>query len=232
MATGTTEFRTASLRPTSPPPLPPTPAAEVDAESDTSPLTDEHFRLICEAARRRQPIRSAARTAKASGMVTLVIGLLAVPFVLLSFSFVALVVAVGICVVGLTELKGRRLMAEADPAAASFLSRNQLVFLGLIIFYCVVQMAAFSPAEAKAAAISPEFRANLAMMPDMIAKIDGLIEQWSALLIYGFYGLVIFLSVLMQGGMAWYYASRRKFVSAYIDQTPPWVRRVLQEAGS
>ena len=120
-------------------------------------------------------------------------------------------------------------MRLADPAAARALAGNQLALFGLIALYCVVQMVGFSPAQAKAAAISPEVRSQLNGMPSMAKAIDSQIDRWAPLLTYGFYGLVIVVSLIFQGGMALYYFTRTRHLAAFNSRTPPWVRRVVIE---
>jgi hypothetical protein len=51
---------------------------------------------------------------------------------------------------------------------------------------------------------------------------DGL-ELYRSMVV-GFYGTVIALSLVFQGGNAIYYFTRRKCVVAYLQQTPQWVR--------
>lgn len=206
--------------------VPPPPRAEPEA------LDERGFLLIRGAALRRKAIDKAARTAKSSAVVTLVIGISSAPLLALWPSWLAFVMVVGLCVIGAAELHGHRMMRRADPAAAGFLGRNQLVFLALIVFYCGVQMATFSSEQIKAAAVSPEFRAQSEAMPAIAASIDASIDRWAPMATYGFFGLVIVLSAAFQGGLAGYYFTHRRHLNAYLAQTPPWVRRVFIETGA
>jgi len=90
-------------------------------------------------------------------------------------------------------------------------------------------MASFSLEEVKSAAISPEARSLLAVMPGMAADIDRMIERWAPYAVYGFYSLVILVSALAQGMTAVYYFSRRKYVETFNRQTPEWVRKIFEE---
>ena len=207
-----------SARPDELPPIAPAPLEETD------------FALIREAAVRRRAIKKAARTAKGSAVVTLVIAISAAMFVLLSPSWLAAAVAGGLCVIGVMEYRGYRLMRQADPAAPKALGNNQLAFGALIVLYCTFQMFGFSPEKAKADALSPEVRSQLSALPGMAKSIDATIEQWAPLVVYGFYGLVIFVSLLSQGGLAIYYFTRKRPLDTYLTQTPPWVRQVFIEA--
>jgi hypothetical protein len=194
-----------------------------------SPLDEPQFVLVQEAARNYKPIKRAAWTALSSAVLTLVIGITALPLALIWPSPAGVMIVVGLCAVGVVEFLGYRKMRRADPAAAVLLARNQLAFLGVIVFYCVLQMLSFSVDDAKAAALSPETRAQLNIMPEMARAIDRDIERWAPIVTYGFYSLVVVLSVFCQGGMALYYNTRRKYLETFNRQTPPWVRRLLVE---
>ncbi len=126
-----------------------------------APLTEDDFALIRQATGRRKAIRKAAKVAKRSATTTLVIGALAVPFVLLSFSLSGLVMAAGLIVVGSIENRGHRMLLRADPAGPKLLARNQLAFLGLIVVYCVWQIIAAGTVEA----VSPSSALSSATCP-------------------------------------------------------------------
>lgn len=184
------------------------------------PLTEEHRYQLAAATNRLVPVRKAARMASTNAWVTGVIAALSWPFAM--FSVAGFLVAVGLTVVTYNEFSGRRRLLEFDPAAATLLARNQLGFLALIVVYCVWSIYSNL-------AIGNPILNDLSTNPDLkdlgldsnLAASSG---QIVALVVVGFYGLVIFLSVLFQGGMAYYYASRRKYVQKYVDETPEWIR--------
>jgi hypothetical protein len=96
----------------------------------------------------------------------------------------------------------------------------------------VAQMVTFSPEQVQANAISPERRSQLeAIMPGMSESLDVEIGRWAPLVTYGFYGLIILLSIAFQGGMAFYYFTRKKTIDAFNEHTAPWVRRIFTETG-
>ncbi len=91
-------------------------------------------------------------------------------------------------------------------------------------------MATVSSQQIKDMVVSPEFRSQLSGLPEMNREVEGF-DRWAPLALYGFYSLVIVLSVLFQGGMSLYYFTRRKRVAAFL-QSPEWARRlVLEQAG-
>lgn len=207
------------------------PATEEAADDEASPLSERQLAELSQAVRLAKPLRNAAATAKASATCTLVIGALALPFSLLPPSASGLFVSVGLLIVGAIEYRSQRRIKLADAAVCKKLATNQLAMLGIITIYCIWQMLAFSPETAREWALSPEFRQQLGGMPQMSSSIDKQIDQWAPLFVYGLYGSVIFGSVLFQGGMAWYYRSRRAAMDAYNRQAPAWARRVMEIAG-
>ena len=234
-----------------PPPLPPTtpsrddddglglfrddpqfsPAAQVagpqrhstQAPSGAS-LSEDDFALVREATIRRKAIRKAAKVAKGSATTTLIIGALAVPFVLLSFSLSGLMITAGLLVVGTIERRGHRMLLAADPAAPKLLARNQLAFLGLITIYCIWQILTAGAVEA----VSPEFRAQLGSLPSYENMVNDIERLWP-LVLRGIYALVIVLSIAFQGTLAYYYHSRSRHIQAYLSETPDWVKRMMDE---
>ena len=193
------------------------------------PIGEGELALIREAVVRRRKVKSAADVARSSAIVALVIGFLALPFVLLSPSLSGVVVVAGVIAVGVREWTGYKKMRRAEAGAAGHLGWNQVALLGVITFYCLLEMASFSPEEVKTAAISPEVRSQLATMPGMSAEIDKMIETWAPYAVYGFYSVLILVSVGFQGGLALYYFSRRKYVEAFNRETAEWVRKILLE---
>jgi len=221
-----------------PPPLPPTP---IQAGRPTAgarpecPLDASHFLLIRRAAAARKPVLRAARTARASAITTLAIAFLGLLFLALSPDLAGLLVVCAVGVIGAVEYVGYLRLRRTEPSAAVLLGRNQLAFLGVIVLYCVVQMVLFSPEEYKKAALSEETRSVLGGMPELSGidrDIDRTIEQFAPLVTYGFYSLIIVLSIGFQGGMALYYFTRRKRIEAFLRSAPPWVLRLFAEMGA
>jgi hypothetical protein len=69
------------------------------------------------------------------------------------------------------------------------------------------------------------FAAELKAKPELSAVIDSVdgIDQLYKVLIVAVYGTVIVLSGVFQGLNALYYFTRRKHVTAYVQNTPAWV---------
>ena len=194
-----------------------------------SPLDESHFQFLRHVTEQRRPIRNAARTARGSAITILVVGAASVPLLLLSPSWRALFVVAGIWVIGVREYIGSQRMRQCLPSAATFLGRNQLAFIALIVVYCTLQMLSFSGARARDAMISPELQSQLAMLPGLQDDIHRQIELWAPLEHYGFYSLVIVLSMAVQGSLASYYFTRKRHLETLAQHTPAWIQRLFTE---
>jgi hypothetical protein len=200
-------------------------------EAAAGPLSEGDMAAIRLAVALRRPITRAARIARSSAITTLVIAACAVPCLLFSPSLSSLVITAGLTVAGVIEFRASRKMSQAEPGVHRVLGRNQLCLLGVIILYCCMQMVQFSVEDARNAALSPEARSQLTAMPDLQQSIDKIVEKWAAVFHYGFYGAVIFTSALCQGGLAFYYFTRRRNIEQFNASTCAWIRRLLAEIG-
>jgi hypothetical protein len=129
-----------------------------------------------------------------------------------------LAVFAGLAAVAWNEFRGRERLRQFDPAGPSILGWNQLGLLALITVYCL--WAIYSNLWGSES-IDAQLRAN----PELKAafgSLDGL-SQMVEPIVLAFYGLVIALSTLFQGGNALYYFTRRKYVETYVRETPEWV---------
>jgi hypothetical protein len=200
-------------------------ARPLPAGPTPSPLTEDHYQLLRRAVAARQPVRSAARTARGSAITILVVGVGSIPLAVLYPSWLGTAVVAAICTIGVIEYIGARRIQRGDPAAAVFLGRNQLAFLAVITAYCLVQMLTFSPAQLHSSLGSADLDSALSQMPELRQQMDSL----APLATYGFYSVVIVVSVAAQGGLALYYFTRRRHLEALQQSTPPWVQRLFSE---
>lgn len=156
--------------------------------------------------------------ASTNAWITGVIAALSWPFAM--FSVLGFLVAVGLTVVTYNEFTGRRRLLECDPSAATSLALNQLGFLAMIVAYCGWSIYAVLVGDNPvAAALSANSDLLANQDRNSVAALGDIIKFG----ISGFYVLVIVLSVIFQGGMAYYYATRRKYVQKYVDETPKWI---------
>jgi len=225
MKTDTLDTRVSHMRP-NPPPLPQAarPTAPALPGAAPGPLSAEDLATVREAADLRKKILKTARTARGSGTTSLVIGLLALLCSAISPSASAVLVSLSITAIGIIEITLGNRLRRGDPSAGRNLAFNQLALLGVIALYCLSQMLGYDAQAVKNSILSPEVRQ---VGTNIAAGMDEIVDRWGALAVYGFYGLVIFLSVLFQGGMAWYYARRGRYARRFHQSTPAWVLDLL-----
>ena len=124
---------------------------------------------------------------------------------------------IGMGVVARNEFRGRTLLRQFDPLGPRLLGRNQLAFMGLIIVYCLWSMY-----QTVSNPISE------------IAGLEAIAESYGDLIknaTLAVYGVVIFVTALVQGLNARYYFARERLVREYLQHTPDWVVK-LQKSTS
>jgi hypothetical protein len=180
------------------------------------PLTDELRQELALAKSRAKPIRKAARVAAFNGWSAGIVAAISAPFAL--FSVAGCVVTFGLAVVAFNEFRGRKRLLSLNRASAMLLGWNQLGFLVLIVGYCLWMIHASIGS----------FAAELQAVPELesaLGPLDGF-DSLYRMLVVGFYGAVIALSAAFQGGCAIYYFTRRKYIDAYLQETPSWVQEI------
>jgi hypothetical protein len=186
------------------------------------PLTDSHQKALRAAAVRAEPIRRAARVATFNAWTAAILAALSAPFAL--FGLVGAVIFVALALVAWNEFRGRRRLLAYDPAGPTILGWNQLGLLAVVTLYCVWALYTNlwgSNSIATQLQSRPDLTATFGSIdgPFSIQGLDALVRTVAIAL----YGSVIVLSAIFQGATAAYYFSRRKYVEAYVRETPAWV---------
>jgi hypothetical protein len=184
-----------------------------------SPLTAAQRRELVLAHDRGKAVRKAAAVAMFNGWATAFVAALSAPFAL--FSTVGLIATIVLVVVAVIEFRGRRRLLQFDPKGTTLLGWNQLGLLAMIIAYCLWSL--YTDLYG-----ANSIRAELRSFSDLnsaLGSVDGvetLVRQIAIL----FYGSIIALSLVFQGLTAIFYFTRREYVTAYLDETPEWVREL------
>lgn len=180
------------------------------------PLSELHHRALAAARQRAEPVRRAARVASFNAWTTAILAGFSAPFAL--FGTAGFVVFAGLALVAWNEFRGRSRLLEFDPAGASILGWNQLGLFALITAYSLWSIYANLWG-------SQSIDAQLHSNPDLRAAFGSLsgFAQLIKPIVLAFYGLVIALSAVFQGGTALYYFTRRTYVATYAAETPAWV---------
>jgi len=106
-------------------------------------------------------------------------------------------------VIAYFEFRGRRLLKELQPAGCILLGWNQLGLMAALWVYCIWSIyGGFASPPPKELAEHPDWRLLESELGDAL---------WPAI-VASIYGGVIIATLMYQGGNAWYYFTRRKFV--------------------
>jgi hypothetical protein len=137
-------------------------------------------------------------------------------------SWWGLILGLGMGVVAYVEFNGAARLRKLDPTAAKMLALNQLFLGALLLSYAVYSlwMARYGAGP---------FAETIAQNPELKSMLPGF-EDLARLIYYLMYGTLAAVAIFVQGGNALYYLSRRKYIEAYIQQTPQWIRDA-QRAG-
>lgn len=175
--------------------------------TDDGPLSPDQQEQLALANRRAKKVLGAAKVATFNGWS---IGLFAAINLLFAiFSFTALVMAIGLAVVARNEFRGRSLLRSFSPHGGRLLGKNQLGFMGLLIAYCLwsIYGTITNPIT------------EIAGMEVLTEAVGDLVTD----LTMAVYGVVIVVSVLVQGLNARYYFARARLVEEYVRETPEWI---------
>ena len=126
---------------------------------------------------------------------------------------------------GFIERSSGNDISACKVSAPTRLAWNQLMLFAVITLYCGVQMKSFQGEQA-ASALTPEVKQQLADSPQLTGMMEQL-DSIGPMVVYGFFGFLVVMSLLFQGGMAMYYLSRRKRIQRFHQELPPWVSRIV-----
>jgi hypothetical protein len=195
------------------------------------PISSDQEREIAQGEARAKRFKLAGTLATLNGGTLIAIAVIAALSGLFDPS--SLFAVVPCAALAFVELRGRARLRLFDPSALRMLTFNQLTLVALVTLYAVVQirtaMNAPSPfesvANADTAALADEL--GLGELNEVAADEDlaGMVRSATV----AFYGLVIALTALFQGGCALYYWTRQKPLEAFLRETPEWVVKWLRE---
>jgi hypothetical protein len=123
---------------------------------------------------------------------------------------------------GLFEIHCVRQLRRLNPPSITHMGYNQIALAAGLILYSMVSLI-----QSRGGAMPSE-------ITDAIAAAGGSTDELKSQLSSAMeilYGGVIAFALLVQGGTALYYFSRRKYLQRYINQTPDWIQQMQRERG-
>ena len=186
-----------------PPPLPQQPGPSPQQIANLQQTGDSY-----------RAIRKTAAVANFSGITTLIIAIGSASFIAFDPGVVGILATVILAAVGTVELLGRKKLLRADDNATRILALNQLFFLAAITVYCCAQIATFS------------FSSIASQIPPELGPLDASTQRMIHQAYNGFYIVLIFLSVIFQGGLALYYHRQARHVARF-RSAQDWEKTLL-----
>ncbi|HEX3355749.1 MAG TPA: hypothetical protein VHS31_02115 [Tepidisphaeraceae bacterium] len=191
------------------------------ASPAVTPASPQHLEQIAAARKRGKKIKRCASTALFSAWTIAIFG--ALTLITSIGSFYGMMLGAGMCVLSHYEFRGAKEVRRLDPTAPRRLARNQMIMCVLLLAYSVGSMhAALSgPSEIdQALGSDPQVR-------QMLGSSISDLEKEGAILLYCLVGVA---AIVGCGGTAWYYATRKRYIEAYVRETPAWIVQ-LEQAG-
>jgi hypothetical protein len=186
-----------------------------------NPLSVAHRRELTAARDRAKTIRKAARIAAFNGWTTAAAAALSAMFLVFDRSALAIAITLGLTTVAYNEFKGRKRLLNFEPSGATLLGWNQLALLAMVVVYCLWSLKG---SLGDSGAMATELK-GYAELDSVLGSSGGFAELYKTMA-YAVYGGAIVLSVVFQGGNAFYYFTRRRHVEDFVAETPQWVRDV------
>jgi hypothetical protein len=120
---------------------------------------------------------------------------------------------------GMNELRGRSRLVRRDASGMRLLVRTQMLLLAVILVYCVSRLGSFDEGLVQDVVrenLTPEMEALL--QENGIGRAD--IVPAVKLMFHFIYATVAVVSILCQGGLAYYYRSRTPRVAEALAAPP------------
>lgn len=124
---------------------------------------------------------------------------------------------------GIFEIYSVRQLRRLRPSAINHLVYNQLVLAGGLIAYGVISLLQIRH--------SGGMPSEIAQALAQAGTTDEINQQLSTVAQI-FYAGLIAIALLIQGGTAMFYFSRRSHLQRYLNETPDWIQQMQRERGN
>jgi hypothetical protein len=163
-----------------------------------------------------RPLARAARLAHGNGSVMLVIGTLSALFGLIGPDGLTFAMGGIAAATGWFERRDGERLRRGEEGAPAALARNELLLLGAVAIYCVLNMTLLKTSSQE-------------LEQAMGGGLPGLdIQQLTDRLTNLVYPTLLVVSLLVQGGLARHYARQRTALERYRREVPDWARTAVE----
>jgi hypothetical protein len=151
--------------------------------------------------------------------MTLLAGALSVLFSIGSLP--GMILGLALAGFGMRELGLARRLDRLDGSAPSWLALNQLMLGAVLAGYAVFKVVTYDSTDSIIAG-SLASDPTIASSPELAGTMEQL-KQFEYLMSMGIAGVLIVVAVIVQGGTAVYYITKRKRVNELRTHCPEWV---------
>jgi hypothetical protein len=193
-----------------------------------SPLRGQEDLWFVQANSLYRPLAKGASLGRSSGMMLLVSGVMTALFAMLTMNVVGIVLGLILATLGTMERGAASELAVAKPRAPLKLALNQMMVFGLIAAYAFAQTKTLETATAQALdGLSAQAGNSASGLPPEAAVLTEWLQGFGGSVPWILFGIVVGISLLIQGGMAIYYLTRVKRMREFRRELPPWVSDIV-----
>jgi len=187
----------------------------------TQPLTAADQEVLRRTAELHRRLNRAAAVARNNALGYVLFGVLSVLFALFGPDVAGLAIGAVLSAVGVGQLRAAARLQRADPGAPRVLARNELVLMGGILVYCLLQLTLL--------------RASGDELKKQVGGDDGLGVDVGEL--FDFFNTAVYctfavVTLLYQGGLALFFSRRGPMVERYLAEAPAWARTTVESLGT
>lgn len=121
--------------------------------------------------------------------------------------------------IGVAQLRAAKRLQRAEATAPRALARNELVLMGGIVVYCLLQLTVFRTSGA-------ELEKQVGAVGDLGLELD--FDELADAVNTTMYCTFLLVTLAYQGGMALYFQRRARVVASYLAETPAWARETVE----
>jgi hypothetical protein len=183
----------------------------------TSPqLSEQNLRELAEARKSLRKVGRAVSVARFDGWTIAIFA--GLTFLMGVTDPGNILMALGLGTAAYFELTGASRLRRLDGSAIRMLGFNQFGLAALLTVYALWRIHV----ELSVGGMITKMIPSDQMDAQVLGPLGNVVENLRPLVI-AFYGTVIAVAILGMGAMAWFYFSRRKYLEAYLTQTPEWI---------
>lgn len=196
----------------------------------TPAISDAQRIEIARGAEREKKFAFARKLAGFNGVGVGIFAMIALLSAVLDFA--SLFLALPLAAVAFFELNGGQRVARYERNGLVQLACNQLAFVVLVTIYALARIVSARQGASPLAELMAQSSVPAAELgiPELGADMGEFDDMYRSA-VTAFYGVVIAVTALTQGGCAWYYYSRIKHLDRFIADTPRWVIDYLRSGG-